>query len=56
MVDKLKEIVYNKSYLADVYSILIEDLLGRVIEKGVCNHGIIRETEVCKHYAENISA
>ena len=49
VVDKLKEIVYNKSYRVD------EDLgLSRRIKSAI--NGIMRETEVCKHYAENISA
>ena len=55
-VDKMKEIVYNKSYLADVGPVLVEDFEEIRSENSVCNHGIIRETEVCKHYAENISA
>ena len=55
-VDKMKEIVYNKSYLADVGPVLVEDFQEIRSENSVCNHGIIRETEVCKHYAEDISA
>ena len=50
-VDKIKEMVYNKSYLVDRNPVLLE--AGGNMS---AINGIIRETEVCKHYVENISA
>ena len=44
----MNEIVYNKSYRADGNPKL-DGIMSAV-------NGIMRETEVCKHYAENISA
>ena len=50
-VDKMKEMVYNKSYLVGRNPVLLE--VGGNMS---AINGIIRETEVCKHYVENISA